>query len=151
MRRVVLAVVLALTLTACLPEPPPDAVGFDKPYTKAFQTYNNYRTYFGHSAVWYDDQNLEAMAQAWAQFQCDNRVTYHRDLSTVINGGWWNSLGEMIVWAWGQDTYSVDQAVHAWWNSLPHRAILLGDYSAVGFGAAKCAHGIVIVANTGRY
>ena len=50
----------------------------------------------------------------------------------------WFGAGEVIVWnSWPTETDSTAQAVTAWFNSPPHRAILLsGDFNYVGFGAA---------------
>lgn len=53
----------------------------------------------------------------------------------------WFGAGEVIVWnSWPAESDSTAQAVQAWLNSPPHRAILLsGDFNYAGFGAAVSA------------
>lgn len=56
----------------------------------------------------------------------------------VAKGIPWFGAGEVIVWnSWPAESDSTAQAVQAWLDSPPHRAILLsGDFNYAGFGAA---------------
>lgn len=55
-------------------------------------------------------------------------------------GTCWTGFGEIIAYSWGD--YSYDHTITQWWNSSPHKAIMMGEsYNAAGGSWAPAASG----------
>ena len=54
----------------------------------------------------------------------------------------WQSYGEIIAWESGHATQSSERTMRQWWDSPPHRSIMLGSFNAAG--------GSYAVSNSGK-
>jgi len=84
------------------------------------------------------DRNLDAIAQAHANWMVANRNLTHQSLNKIMRT--WRTGGENI--ACGQRTEA--EVLRSWINSSGHRANILNrNFTHVGFGIAVAADGTV--------
>lgn len=85
------------------------------------------------------DPALDAVAGRRAGRMAGNRQMVHYDLSEVAVAVPNRAVGECI--AAGQTT--PDRVVLAWLSDPPHRALVLGPYTAAGSGVARASDGVL--------
>jgi len=117
-----------------------------------FQEINNHRSAAGHAAL-----RVNPLLQEAAQNHADNMARQDRYGDTDTDGhildghdvvyrvrvvGYrWSSLGEIVAFNAGFPD-PVQELMDQWWNSPPHRAIMLtGGFKEVGVGVASGASG----------
>jgi uncharacterized protein YkwD len=95
------------------------------------------------------DPTLMSIARDRAKVMAANDVMSHtepdgtKDWDRMNDAGLtWYAGGEIIAWNHYPLEYSVAEAIHAWWASPGHHAIMVSTgYNYVGFGAAVSADG----------
>ena len=82
---------------------------------------------------------LGGIAQAWAEWMAANQTMSHQDLNAVIGSTPFTTMGEnLLVGPAGLDAGSMEAD---WMGSGPHRANILGGYTATGVGIAAGSDG----------
>lgn len=87
-----------------------------------------------------EDPRLSALAQRWASTCAARDVMAHGDAPGRIAAAF-PGVANGEVLAEGQP--GPQQAVDSWLASPPHRRIMLGDFRAVGVGAAASGRGTI--------
>jgi uncharacterized protein YkwD len=134
------AIVLAL-LAACAPvksAPGGSSTSFDSAHPKAQEVFflvNNERAAHGLGPVNWNDQ-LGSLAQSWSQHMAATGSVGHQNLQAIVDSGFggFSVLAENVLK--GSCSMSAGQMHQAWMNSPPHRANILGAFSAIGIGIA---------------
>ena len=82
---------------------------------------------------------LGGIAEAWAEWMAANQTVSHQDLNAVIGSTPFTTMGEnLLVGPAGLDAGSMEAD---WMGSGPHRANILGGYTATGVGIAAGSDG----------
>jgi uncharacterized protein YkwD len=92
-----------------------------------------------------ENGQLDGIAQNWANWMAANHSLTHQNLSALIGGLPFSTMGENILV--GPGGMSVGDMESAWMNSSPHRAnILNGAFTSAGVGMATSSDGQLWVA-----
>lgn len=107
---------------------------------------NAFRVANGKAPLSYSS-SISVVAQTWSEKQADaQKMSHNPSFGNQMPSGW---SGRAETVARGQADFRA--AVVAWQNSPPHKKILLGDYTHVGFGTALASGGPYYTANFGKY
>jgi uncharacterized protein YkwD len=141
LRTAPVAVIVVVLLAACAPVksgPGGSSINFGSAHPQAQELYwlvNNERAAHGLGPVNWNDQ-LGGLAQGWSQHMAATGSMAHQNLQALVNSGFagFSGLAENVLA--GGCGMSAGQMHQAWMNSPPHRANILGGFSAIGIGIA---------------